>query len=629
MPGIFGAVAVQRDRDAKPVAKAMLSLLGHRDWYRSALRSDGPWAFGAVSTNPWFAAENHLAETPQALLLVEGTAITLDGNPVADDAPDLARRMLDFYLADGDRFCARIGGHFNLVVADRRDGRVQLLNDRLGFSHLYWYADQDVFLFAPELKAFLGWRGFPRRVEPAAAATLLAHECPLGETTLLEGVRMLGPAARVIWDGRRVLVERRWRPEPQPEPGRARDDLLDEAEALYARALAKRLPASYDGRTVVALSGGLDSRLLLHQVRQRPNLDIFTHGRRDNSEYVIARQVARSMGLADRHRLVEIDPAWAGRYARLAVWLNDGQLNMRNATSLGISEFLGPGPYPYLNGILGSHLSLGGPACSEEDLRPAGDPDTVRRRTLRFSGVEAGAARFTAFLRPDLVEPMQAMAREQVLAAFAPWDYAPLFGDQKAFYFHFNMGRRMQGTNDVLKYQFHDLLPYADEELFDFSLRIPLAEKCGMALFHEYYRTRLTPLARIPWQHTGHDLFAPDALRRRTAQRRQAWARWNQALRRWTRGRVNLRSRHAYTDRPAWLRRNKVYRDEVFGVLSSVGSTGCDWFAQDKVDALAAAFLQGHDDLFHTLAKIYTMVVWHGLFLRDAPPGSDLAPRRA
>jgi hypothetical protein len=47
-----------------------------------------------------------------------------------------------------------------------------------------------------------------------------------------------------IWDGSGVTVTRRWRAEPRPEEGRARDDLLDEAEALYARASAKRLPAA-------------------------------------------------------------------------------------------------------------------------------------------------------------------------------------------------------------------------------------------------------------------------------------------------------------------------------------------------------------------------------------------------
>jgi hypothetical protein len=89
---------------------------------------------------------------------------------------------------------------------------------------------------------------------------------------------------------------------------------------------------------------------------------------------------------------------------------------------------------------------------------------------------------------------------------------------------------------------------------------------------------------------------------------------------------INVRDRHAYNDRPAWLRRNREFRREFDGVLSDVRATGCDWFDQAGVDALRAELARGADWHFHALAQVYTTVVWHGQFLRDAPPGRDLAP---
>jgi asparagine synthetase B (glutamine-hydrolysing) len=627
MPGIFGAVAARLDRDPHRVAFAMCDLISHRDWYGRLLRRDRNRVLGAVSANPWFSDASRLAETPDALLLVEGTAFTLDGVPLPDDTPDLARRLLDRYLRDGDACIDAVGGHFNLVVVDKRDGRVQLLNDKLGFAHLYWYADDEVFLFAPELKAFLAWRGLHKRVNTASAGAFLANECPHGTETLLEGVNMLGPAERLVWDGRSARVERRWRAEARPEPDRPLADYVDEALALYERSVAKRLPAAYDGRIVVAVSGGLDSRMLLHQVRGRGNLDLFTHGQEDCVETDIARRTCEVLGLRDRHHLIPMNPEWAGSYARRAVWLNDGQTNLRNATLIGVSEALGDGPVPFLNGILGPYLSIGtGHYVKPADMAPIADEDALRRALLRFTGVERNTAGFSQTMRPEAAALLGEGAREQVWRALDAWRHLPTFAEQKMLHMHANLGRRMQASVDIHKFFFHDLTPFVDEDLFDFWLRIPMERKLENSIYLELYRTRLTGLARVPWSRTGHDLFAAPAAVDRELARRERFRRFSAYVRKASRGRLNPRDRSAYNDRPAWVRRNRVFRDEFNGVLADVGSTGCDWFDQAKVDAIRADLNHGKDWHFHALAQVYTMVVWHGQFLRDAPVAADLVP---
>jgi hypothetical protein len=245
---------------------------------------------------------------------------------------------------------------------------------------------------------------------------------------------------------------------------------------------------------------------------------------------------------------------------------------------------------------------------------------------MKFTGVERNTAGFGLTMRPEAAALLAEGAREQVWRSLEPFRHLPTWGEQKILHMHNNLGRRMQASVDIHKFFFHDLIPFVDEDLFDFWLRIPLEQKYENAIYLELYRTRMTELAKVPWSRTGFDLFASEEPIRRELARRERFRRTSALVRKFSRGRLNPRDRTTYNDRPAWVRRNRVFHDEFHGVLADVGATGCDWFDQAKVDALRAELNRGKDWHFHTLAQVYTAVVWHGQFLRDAPAGADLVP---
>jgi asparagine synthetase B (glutamine-hydrolysing) len=626
MPGIFGAAAVEARRSPARITAAMSDLLTHQPWYGSLLDTRGAVSLGAVSTSPWFSRTARLAQRPEARLLVDGTAFTIDGTPLPDDSPDLAARLLDLYLEAGDRFPRRLGGHFNLVLQDFRTETVQLLNDRLGFAHLYWYADEQLFLFGPELKAFLAWRGFDRTLDQGAFGSLLAAQCPFGTHTLFSRVSMLAPGSHLTWHRGRVELDRYWRPEPEPREGRSDEELVDQALALYRRSVDKRIPASWRGRVVIPLSGGLDSRLLLWLARGHGDrLDLFTHGQHDCTDAVIARQTAEALGLLPRHRLVTIDPDWAGRHARQAVWLNDGQLNLRNATLIGIDNEVGPEAVPFLNGIIGAYMSLGaGGFVTEDDLRPVTDQALLRQKALAVSGMRHSRQRLRQIIIEDRADQMAEEADEQAWEAFNDFRHVELFGDQKILHINSNPGRRMQGTVDVNKYFFHDLLPFVDEELLAFWLGIPLKDRLDNRLYRELYRRRLPRLARVPWSHTGLDLFADEHAARAAASAKSKRLRRRRLLSKYSWGRISLPSKELYLHREVWLRRNRVFRGMMRDTLRAVNATGCPWFDQKQVHRLFRKFDRGGDHHLPQLLQVATVVIWHDLYLVNGPAGHEL-----
>jgi asparagine synthetase B (glutamine-hydrolysing) len=630
MPGIFGAMAADRRHSPARIVESMADLLTHQPWYGSLLESRGASSFGAVSTNPAFSRDSRYVARDEARLLVEGTAFTVDGTPLADDTPDLAERLLSLYLDDEQAFPGRLGGHFNLVVEDHRRSTVQLINDRLGFAQLYWYADDRVFLFGPELKAFLAWQGLDRTLDKGAFGTFLAAQCPLGRHTLFRRAAMFAPASRLTWRrGEPVQVERYWRPEPRAVTGRSDEDLVDEALRLYRRSVDKRIPETWQGRVVIPLSGGLDSRLLLWLTRGHgERLDLFTHGQDRCTDAVIARRAAATLGLEAQHRLVTIDPDWAGEHARQAVWLNDGQINLRNATLVGISHEVGPGAVPFLNGIIGAYLSLGvGGFATGADLKPARGTDRLHEKVLSLAGLGRSREALKLVMADDLAQRMAESADEQALEAFADFDHVELLGDRKILFVNGNLGRRMQGTVDANKHFFHDLLPFVDEELQDFWLTIPLADRLGNRLYRVLYRRHLTELARVPWAQTGLDLFASDAEVKAASRAMARKVLRHRMLSRYSFGLLNLPSRELYLHREIWLRRNRVFRGMMRETLGAVNSTGCPWFDQRRVDRLFRRFDRGVDHLLRLLMQVATVVIWHDQFLANPPPGADLADR--
>lgn len=625
MPGIFGVVAKQADRDPIAIFDHMQQLLHHQPFYRSMSFRQRHLCMGAWSTSTWFDADACLTTRKGITLMIEGMAITLDNQLLGDNTPDIAARILDCYLQQGDDFIKRLGGHFNLALVDTAQNRLQLITDRLGFRHLYWYADDQVFMFGPEVKAFLGWEGFDRSIDDGSIAMMLAKECPYGSRTLFKHAHMLAPGTRLLLEHGKVSVSHYWKPQPEPRE-RPVNEVLDEALALFERAIEKRIPRSWNGRVLLPSTGGLDSRLLAWLMRNHgAALELYTHGQPDCTDYVIARQIAASLHLESQHRLMPMNPDWAAQYAREATWLNDGQLNMRNATLIGVSKAVGVEPVPFLNGIIGQHMTIGvGSFVKESEVVPITDEEALRAKVLGFSGANNGESLFPLYMKEDRIQDMCAAARDHAWEAFQPLRHIELYGDQKAIFINQTMGARMQGTVDVHKYFFNDMLPFVDDELMHLWLSIPLKQRLGHTLYKEMYRKHLPELARIPWAETGKNLFVPELEAERSLNKRMRNMDFNNRVTRLSLGRFTPRNKDAYAHRELWLRKNSAFNTLVKDLLSDVDRNGCEYFDQSKVDDLFKRFLNGRNYLFKPVLQVASMLLWHEIFISSPPKGAKL-----
>jgi asparagine synthase (glutamine-hydrolysing) len=172
-------------------------------------------------------------------------------------------------------------GMFAFAIWDRPRRRLFLARDRFGVKPLYWYLRNGVFVFASEVKAILAHPRVSRDVCYPALNEYFTFQNVLTDATLFDGIRLL-PAGCTLTletrEGAEPKIERYWDFDFAAEaadlsPEEATDQLYELFLAAVTRQLMSDVPVgSY-------LSGGMDSgSITAIAARGVPRLSTFTGG---------------------------------------------------------------------------------------------------------------------------------------------------------------------------------------------------------------------------------------------------------------------------------------------------------------------------------------------------------------
>lgn len=231
---------------------------------------------------------------------LRGTAVVVAGRPVDPDRGRVidASELLAAVAEQGARVFESLDGGFVALTIDRDRRRIVVVNDRMATLPMHVVATAGATAIATHGRAALHLTGQPARIDPGGAMEFLAFGHAVGDRTLLENVRLLGPASRIAigLDDGHADVHRYWdltfRPRTRVRESVAADE-LHERLASSVRAEIDPLPE----RSELLLTGGYDSRTLLaYLVREGcpPNL-ARTWGARDDvprSDVGLARTIA-------------------------------------------------------------------------------------------------------------------------------------------------------------------------------------------------------------------------------------------------------------------------------------------------------------------------------------------------
>ena len=101
--------------------------------------------------------------------------------------------MIESFEKYGNNIVKEWNGIFSIGILNKNSRTITLIRDRFGVKPLYYYEDDDVFLFASEAKVIYDW--LPElRIDYDGLAQYLWYGNTISEQTIISDVKKLAPA---------------------------------------------------------------------------------------------------------------------------------------------------------------------------------------------------------------------------------------------------------------------------------------------------------------------------------------------------------------------------------------------------------------------------------------------------
>jgi hypothetical protein len=266
-------------------------------------------------------------------------AVFIIGELYVDEFPMVktAEIVLERFLAGGHEVLNDFNGNYLVFIWDKIHNALIVANDPFGIQPLYYATLDGGLLFSTKMRPILAYETVSRAIDHAAVSDFLTLGYCLGDRTLLQALRRLRPGSVLQFENGKLSVtrcryprfsDRRWH--------WASHQVADAMFELYCNSF--RLRMREGGRKLVPLSGGLDSRMNVAFCRELCGRDFeaFTYGAPYHADRIVAKQVARTLGIPHSTAPMRRD------YMNL--YLNEHLRIIEGATDITTAQF-----FPILN----------------------------------------------------------------------------------------------------------------------------------------------------------------------------------------------------------------------------------------------------------------------------------------
>jgi len=599
MPGIYGVV----NHTGKTIASSDIGQsLKHFPFYSDTVFRCGGFAGGVVSRN----TPVRIAEKGKMLFVLYGEIYSLDGAGFTGNVEDLFAE----FLRSRHGLFKRMNGEFSAVAWNENDRTLTIVTDHLGTKPIYYYADENHTIIAPEVKAIIQAVGDPR-VSPDALREFFTFGFCLDDRTFVENIRLALPG-HVIELGRRATKKEYW--SIQDFIGGKKTDVSfeessEEHQRLLDAAIGRR--ASPDKTLCVSLSGGLDSRTIVAFLDRQGRKDVktTTFGVSGCLDERYAREVAGLLGLPNAFH--ELAPEKISRSFEDVVYLMDGLLSVKHIHD-----------YPFLPGKYrewDTHLTgyLGDPIHGQR-LFPSNplDPDVTKANSegellpllvKKHSQVGLSGCRLLNEKNGQenlLLTIKGVVERSRLSHPLQISDYFDIYERQRRF-----IAQIFHLAGRVFDYK----MPFTDKHLVEFCLLLPISFRKKQKLARASFVRAFPELAGISWQKT-HTHLKTGRMREKMS---ESVYYFQYALKRSieiaSRGSKSYRPPHIYDPYDEWSR--KEFKPLIEDILLDDRTLSRDLYNTEEIRRVLSQHMHGLRNYDEIIYLLLTFEIWARLFI--------------
>lgn len=494
MPGLAGCVCL---RTLNPeLLRAMGQPLLHRSSYQVRTYADENFLCASIDLEEGGQNDRVESQDGRYRLIFYGVIYEPWGSPEAG----LAKKLLARWLDGGWKALADLNGEYLVLVWDRREEELTIVNDRLGLKHLYYWNNHDTFAFASEVKSLTVLSEVSRAIDERALSELLIFGHLQDERTLLRDVKLFPQASVLTWQRGKSSSYRYWRYVHQADSRLENTNRVVQEYAEHVRgAVARRIT---ENRLGLFLSGGLDSRTLagmLRKIKPQASLSTWTtgHGHDHDSRY--AKKIAKAIHA--QHTEIKIPETFLQDFSSDYSWVLDGSVTSDGCHRATLRDSMEGKADIFFNGFLGDVLSGGKPF---DKVFHISDEDELIEAGYHLYALGFEEPLLAQILRPNVYRQTRGAARE----AFARSVREAQVEHPADRVVQAELTQRQQRGNPRVQVDFLNLegrvtTPFTDRDFIDFTLRLPIQQRLQRRAYIQMICREFPDLSQAPKSGDG------------------------------------------------------------------------------------------------------------------------------
>ena len=183
-------------------------------------------------------------------------------------APNLSREvreeliLLKAYETGGCEMGNHLYGMFAFALWDEEEKKLFCMRDHFGTKPFYYYETADgQLLCSTSIRKIMEQPGFVKELNEEMLQIYMSLTYVAGENTFFRGLKKLLPGRYLVWQNRKLKIERYWTPQFRPDESKTLEEWADEIHITIGRIMPEVKDENETAESF--LSGGVDSSYVL------------------------------------------------------------------------------------------------------------------------------------------------------------------------------------------------------------------------------------------------------------------------------------------------------------------------------------------------------------------------------